>query len=110
VSYTADSIRIRICYSRFDSYSIRTQTADSQVPTIKLITVLLSALGLPSSENLDMQMAIIHAHTWKLCLTWTKSGKLGCLEKNTMVWEALISGDYVLLKVLYLSSKPVYFF
>ena len=55
-------------------------------------------------------MAIIHAHTWKLCLTWTKSGKLGCLEKNTMVWEALISGDYVLLKVLYLSSKPVYFF
>jgi len=32
MSYTADSIRDSNRYSRFDSYSIRTQTADSQVP------------------------------------------------------------------------------
>ena len=33
MSYTADSIR----YSRFDLYSIRMQTADSQVPTMTVL-------------------------------------------------------------------------
>ena len=46
MSYTADSIRDSNLnrYSRFDSYSIRTQTDDSQAPKYNTLGLVILAL------------------------------------------------------------------